>query len=91
MNWSKETVERVAQNIANALAENYPEWVDPEVTSFDKVCAKAALAAVAECDEVKALVEALGTASRFYKRKSRPPLPEYLVKALAPFAEDSNG
>lgn len=40
-------------------------------------------AARVESDKViEKLVEALETAGRFYAKKSRPPLPEYLVKAL---------
>lgn len=55
MNWSDETVERVAEQIAINLNLRFPEDADGEPCNFDFICAKAALAAVAECSEVKAM------------------------------------
>lgn len=101
MNWSDETVERVAEAI---FGSRYPfSWrvcskrVEPEnLASEANGCrkdAKAALVAVAKCSEVKALVEAANRAHIALVMLGQRINPDVIrfYDSLTPFMEASNG
>lgn len=89
MKWSDKTVEAVARRICEqrTWAGAWLKANDAEKNAW-RYDAEAALAAVAECSEVRGLVEAL------YKVEHDLAVPSYLRQlageALAPFTEDSN-
>ncbi len=83
MQWSDETVERVKARITDNMMPG--DWTVDDV-------AKAALAAVAECKEVRELVGAVeNDALPFigYLPSDAEPIKARLRKALAPFVEAS--
>jgi len=78
INWSQESVEKVAKAISGCFPDNH--WADW------KLEAKAALAVVAELPEVKALVEAADEALTI--AESQDKIPKWgakLLLAMHPF------